>query len=119
MQALHWFTRLIDGKPVKIWLSCASLTEDLRDCLGVTTESATRTLDIFISAAEPREVQDETLEHEFIHAKLWGKKSLRLHWKKEESLACELANAGKPYAWPRRPKGAKALEAYARKTGDQ
>jgi len=71
---------------------------------------------VLIDAAQPRERQNWVYAHEFVHCCLWGKKSLKLHHRTEERLADEIGTTGwRCLRIPRRPKGAVALEEYARK----
>lgn len=111
---LLWCKLAVRGDLVPVYLSCSKLSQCLTECMGMTTLSDNGKLVIFIDAAESRAAQDETLTHELVHACLWGNKLL--HWKTEEWVAETIASRSSGIlVWPKRPKGIRALERYARK----
>ena len=103
------------GPGVPVYLSHHTITPELVGCYAITIEHPEIGLVIYIDAAQPRERQNRVYTHEFVHCCLWGKKSLKLHHKKEEQIADEIGTTGwRCLRIPRRPKGAIALESYAR-----
>ena len=117
MKSLFWhWIQVTDGK-VPVFLSHHSLEDSKLTPIehGCTIEGPNG-LEVYIDASMPRDRQNRVVGHEFVHVCLWGKKSLELHHKKEEQLADVIGTTGWRYMQiPRRPKGAKALEVYARK----
>lgn len=78
-------------------------------------------MSIFIDVTGPRELQDNILVHELVHACLWGQK---VQSREEERIASELGqeltrslkHVG--FRLPPRPRGIEALEKYARAYGE-
>lgn len=110
---LQWMDLPVGDASVPVFLSCAALTPELEGNIGVTLgDHSPRT--IYIDAAQTKEEQDVTVAHEYFHALLWGKNGL--HWRTEERIVQTLSFVGRQtWKWRRRPKGAEALAAYARR----
>lgn len=119
-QPLLWTSWDMSGLgDVPVWLSHHSITSALIGCMGVTTDESGR-VEVFIDVSRERWQQLETAFHEFFHCCVWGKKSLKLHYKTEERLAQEVGvSAWRNFKMPRRPHGYTILERYAKAKDDE
>lgn len=120
---LLWFTGHVGHASIPVRLSTADISHELIGNVGVTLQHPHCGYEILIDAASPRDVQDYTVFHELIvHGVLWP---LKLHRRNEEALAqaispgAMIAFKSLGFNWPRRPKGARALEAFAQRTNEK
>lgn len=104
-----------------MYLSARGLTPGLVGTHGFT-QMTKKGLEVYINAESCRNGQDAILFHELmVHGVLWCQKGFRRHRDTEERFARAqclgawmlLKSLG--FRWPQRPRGIRALEAYARK----
>ena len=119
LRPLKWFEVPVAASGViPVMLATQSICDEISGCNGATVMFPTSQIIVFIDCEPPRAAQDERLFHELlVHGVLWpfacdGKTEEDFAQKQSPGAWQTLRSLG--FRWPRRPRGARALEEAAR-----